>query len=91
MISHANGSAEWHRQERGIKTPEQVRIAELEEANKLLAEALAECSCTLNQFDPFDDFNSLWQLKAEIDIDTVLSRTRAAIDSAIAAQKGEGK
>ena len=49
-----------------------ARISELESA-------LADCSLTLNQFDPFDDLQSLWQLKADIDIDRVINKARAAL------------
>jgi len=45
----------------------------------LLRNALSESSCTLNQFDPYDDFDSLWQLKADIDIDAVIVMSRKAL------------
>ena len=80
MISHANGSAEWHREQRGIKTPEQQRIEQLEKE-------LAECKRDAERYRWLRQAD---QLKAIQLTHYGFDALDSAIDSAIAAQ-GEGK
>jgi hypothetical protein len=58
-----------------------AEVAELHKQITRMREALSECSCALNQFDPYDDFNSLWQIKADFDIDAVIGRSREALSA----------
>ena len=103
MISHANGSAEWHREQRGIKTPEQQRIEQLEKE-------LAECKRDAERYKLIK--SNVLDIEGDGDYITITTHDRqircrneaefdTVIDSAIAAQnhcvetnnmvKGEGK
>lgn len=50
-----------------------------EKQRDVLLVALYDCSFALNQFDPYDDIECLWQIKSDVDVDSVLRAARNAI------------
>ena len=108
MISHANGDAAWHRQERGIKTPEQVRIEILQDRVEsyqdhieMLEAELAECkrdaysiaqkAATICKEKCKNATGQRHKIDMYVSANQIAEDLVEAIDSAIAAQKGEGK
>ena len=101
MNQHANGSAEWHREQLGIKTPEQKRIERLEEHLKRHVRRIAELEAELAECKrDAERYQWLREYWINEDFDMILypvnnaktiDQLDSAIDSAISALKGEGK